>query len=133
VVLGSPAAHGNEKPWLRVARHRPSRVVVTDPGAPGARGTTLSWRRLESFRGGALLEVRPTTGFLHQIRATLAHLGHPVAGDEAYRGAVADPTGASRPLLHAERLLLDEVDAHSPDPPDFDEALARLREAQPGG
>ncbi len=126
IVLGSPGREGALEPWLRVARHRPSRVVVADPDASGARPTSMRWRRLESFADGALLEIRPTTGFLHQIRATLAHLGHPVAGDAAYRGAAADPTGASRPLLHAARLDLDEVSAESPDPPDFEEALVRL-------
>jgi 23S rRNA pseudouridine1911/1915/1917 synthase len=131
IVLGSPQLEGGEEPWLRVARHRPSRVVVAAPGAPGARPTSLRWRRLESFPGGALLEVRPTTGFLHQIRATLADLGHPVAGDEAYRGAAVDPTGASRPLLHAARLDLDEVSAESPDPPDFEEALVKLARTGP--
>lgn len=127
IVLGSPGLEGSEEPWLRVARHRPSRVVVADPDAPDARPTSIHWRRLESFPGAALLEIRPTTGFLHQIRATLAHLGHPVAGDEAYRGPAEDPTGASRPLLHAARLDLDEVSAESPDALDFEEALARLR------
>jgi 23S rRNA-/tRNA-specific pseudouridylate synthase len=138
IVLGSPGLEGDEEPWLRVARHRPSRVVAAAPGAPGARLTSMHWRRIESFEGGALLEIRPTTGFLHQIRVTLAHRGHPVAGDEAYRGDVADPTAASRPLLHAARLELDEVRAESADAPDFAEALSSLRgasarEPAPGG
>lgn len=132
IVLGSPGPEGDEEPWLRVARHRPSRVVVAARSAPGARPTSMRWRRLESFRDGALLEIRPTTGFLHQIRTTLAHRGHPVAGDETYRGDLADPTAVSRPLLHAARLELDEVSAESPDPPDFAEALASLRRLAAG-
>ena len=52
-----------------------------------------------------LLEVTIRTGVTHQVRAHLAHLGHPVAGDELYGGS---PTGlaAGRHALHASRLAL---------------------------
>lgn len=132
VVLGSPGAGGCEAPWIRVARHHPARVVVVAPGSARARPTAMTWRRLERLGGAALLEVRPSTGFLHQIRATLAHRGHPVAGDATY-GASGDPSGAGRPLLHAARLVIDEVRAESPDPPDFAAAIARLRKSRSRG
>jgi 23S rRNA-/tRNA-specific pseudouridylate synthase len=86
----------------------------------------LSWRRLETLGPAALVEVSLETGFLHQIRATFAHRGHPVAGDRRY-GPAADPTGAPRQMLHAAALELDEVRVESPDPPDFAALLARLR------
>ncbi|MEN8183051.1 MAG: RluA family pseudouridine synthase [Myxococcota bacterium] len=129
LVVGDPPSEGAEEVWLRVARHRPARVEVAEAGAPGARRTWMRWRRLEVFRGAALLEIWPATGFLHQIRATLASRGCPVAGDEAYRGDLQDLTGAKRPLLHAARLELDEVRAASDDPPDFAARVSRLREA----
>jgi 23S rRNA pseudouridine955/2504/2580 synthase len=47
----------------------------------------------------SLLEVRLLTGRTHQIRVHLAHVGHPVVGDEKYGGGAA-----KRLLLHAAKL-----------------------------
>jgi 23S rRNA pseudouridine1911/1915/1917 synthase len=126
LVLGRPAAGGREELALRVSRHRPARVTVAAPGDPHARVTRLAWRRLEVLGPAALLEVSLETGFLHQIRASFAHRGHPVAGDRRY-GPAQDPTGAPRQMLHAARLELDEIRVASPDPPDFAACLERLR------
>jgi 23S rRNA pseudouridine1911/1915/1917 synthase len=67
----------------------------------------------------SLVSAKPRTGRLHQIRAHLAHAGHPVVGDklyvgegEAYMKAVRrelaredlDALGADRQLLHAWRI-----------------------------
>jgi 23S rRNA pseudouridine1911/1915/1917 synthase len=111
---------------LALARHRPARVRVAAPGERGARAARLAWRPLERFAAATLVEVRPRTGFLHQIRVAMAHLGHPVLGDRAY----ADPSSAGaapRHMLHASELAFEEVRAASPDPPDFRELLAALR------
>jgi 23S rRNA pseudouridine1911/1915/1917 synthase len=104
---------------LAVKQHRPARVGAVDPRGPEAgrsRRTELRWRSLEVFADATLVEVRPRTGFLHQIRATLAHLGHPIVGDVAY-GAPAG--AASRHLLHAARVEVADVAAASPDAADF--------------
>ena len=84
-------------------------------------------RILERLRGATLVGVRPETGFLHQIRATLAHLGHPIIGDSRYGGSSLG-TGARRHLLHAAAVRLDEVRVESPHPEDFRAALAYLRD-----
>jgi 23S rRNA pseudouridine1911/1915/1917 synthase len=56
-----------------------------------------------------LVSCRLETGRTHQIRIHLAELGHPVCGDEVYRGKygmppVADKSGAPRLALHATEL-----------------------------
>jgi 23S rRNA pseudouridine1911/1915/1917 synthase len=126
IVLGQPPAEGREELALRVSRHRPARVAVAEPGDPRARITRLAWRRLEVLGPAALVEVSLETGFLHQIRASFAHRGHPVAGDRRY-GPAEDPTRAPRQMLHAARIELDEIHVASPDPPDFAACLERLR------
>ena len=120
---------------LAVARHRPARVRVVDAGTRRSRRgyrVRQSLRVIERFGEASLIEVRIETGFLHQIRVTLAHLGHAVVGDALYGDSQALALGAERQLLHAARLRFEEVCADSPDPSDFRELLQRLRGACPG-
>jgi 23S rRNA-/tRNA-specific pseudouridylate synthase len=51
--------------------------------------------------GEGLVEAEIRTGRTHQIRVHLASIGHPVAGDRRYGGAILD---ASRLMLHAWKL-----------------------------
>jgi 23S rRNA pseudouridine1911/1915/1917 synthase len=118
IVLGELAGEGSLELDLVVARHRPARVRVARPGEQRqARRVQLSWCVIEKLAGASLVEVQPRTGFLHQIRACLAHLGHPVAGDRTY--AAQDPTGAPRQMLHATEVRWKTIQAASPDPADF--------------
>lgn len=89
--------------------------------ADGQRAVT-EWRLLGRGEGIAALELRPRTGRTHQLRAHLAHLGHPILGDARYGG------GAGALHLLARRLVLP-LDppraATAPIPPHMQEALAR--------
>lgn len=58
-------------------------VVPVDEGGQPA---VTHWRVLERTDGRTRLEVTLGTGRTHQVRAHLAALGHPVLGDELYRG-----------------------------------------------
>lgn len=63
----------------------------------------------------SLLDVRPETGLRHQIRASLAHLGHAVVGDTLY----GSTTPLARHLLHARLIRIDNFSGSSPVPDDF--------------
>jgi 23S rRNA pseudouridine1911/1915/1917 synthase len=86
-----------------------------------------------AFERHTLLEVRIPTGAMHQIRAHLAFLGHPVAGDVDYGGAAAALPGLERHFLHAWKLGFERpeggrVEVQSPLPPELAGALTRLGE-----
>lgn len=62
---------------LRMRKQRGVRQVsVADDGVD-----TRTWVRRV---GATEVEVRPVTGFTHQIRVVLHHLGMPIAGDDTY-------------------------------------------------
>lgn len=115
---------------LAVARHRPAKVRVVDGSwSRASRAYTVRQRvrALEPLEGATLLEVQIETGFLHQIRVTLAHAGHPVVGDALYGDDRALSFGAPRQMLHAARIRFEEIEADSPDPEDFTAMLESLR------
>ncbi len=101
------------------------KMHVRPDGAP----SRTMYRVVERLPAHTLLEVEPLTGRQHQIRAHLAHLGHPIVGDKIYG---PDETlflknlageldlddvrrlGMPRHALHAHRLVLDHPWWHMP-------------------
>lgn len=116
-------------------RSRTGRMVaVTDPARwerTGAREahTRVSVDRV--FSGYTLVRCVITTGVMHQIRVHLAHVGHPVAGDDRY-GNPDDPPGIPRLFLHATVLAFDHPVSgerlvfHSPLPAELEAVLKTL-------
>ncbi len=95
---------------LRADGDRRHRTVI-DPLQGKAATTHL--HVIERFTDWTWLEARPETGRTHQIRAHLAALGLPLAGDTLYGGKgnwfPSGPSGEpliSRTCLHAQRLAL---------------------------
>lgn len=127
LVAGSPDDEGRLDLRLLVAQHRPALVKVA--ARHGGRATRMRYRVVEHFARTSLVEVALETGFLHQIRVGFAHLGHPVLGDATYGGDVSN--AAPRQMLHCARLVYDAgsdvVTADSPDPADFEAAVAAQR------
>jgi tRNA pseudouridine32 synthase/23S rRNA pseudouridine746 synthase len=62
-------------------------------------------------QGAALLELRPQTGRMHQLRVHLAHIGRPILGDVRYGGALtANGAAVPRLMLHARTLEFPHPD-----------------------
>ncbi len=80
----------------------------------------------------SLLSCRPLTGRTHQIRVHLAHIKHPIVGDETYGGRRRPPAPCPRQFLHAHRLRFrlpatgEEVEVTAPLPADLQRVLDYL-------
>ena len=87
----------------------------------GGREAVTEYEVLGAAGGYTLLSLRPKTGRTHQLRAHLAHLGHPIAGDTLYAGdrrASWAGRGLRWPCLHGWRLTAPDlgIDAVAPLP-----------------
>ncbi len=80
-----------------------NRVVVSDAPMPGGREIVTRYRVLAEKNGLSLLEVELVTGRTHQIRAHLAHIGHPLLGDGKY-GTLGKHPALRRQALCSCRL-----------------------------
>lgn len=87
-----------EKPITRDPRHRARMTARLALGRP----SLTSWEALERFAHFTFLTVDLGTGRTHQIRAHMASISHPVAGDHLYG---AKPSEWNRYFLHAHRLV----------------------------
>jgi len=59
------------------------------------------YKTLKTVNGFSLLEIKPITGRMHQIRVHLKEAGFPIVGDRKYGNV---PYNSDRPLLHCARI-----------------------------
>ena len=116
-----------DAPVGRSTRDR-TRMAVAAAG----RDARTNYSVVERFNDATLVECKLETGRTHQIRVHLAAIGHPVVGDNRYRGARLH--GIRRPFLHAHRLGFDHPDGaarqyESALPPELDAVMKAARAA----
>lgn len=117
------------EPILRAGEVEESAIWVRQrvhaDGVPCETGFRVLGRETRDFGPVTLVEARPRTGRMHQIRVHLAHLGHPVVGDKIYNEGgsgyldfietgwtmeLAQRLHFPRQLLHSKTLEVAGVD-----------------------
>lgn len=102
---------------------RRTRMAILPIGRGGREALTI-YRVRQRFERFTLLDVEIKTGRTHQIRVHLAHIKHPVVGDETYGGGrdktISDTTlrarvsALKRQFLHAARLKFHHPQTGAP-------------------
>ncbi|KHT27129.1 23S rRNA pseudouridine(1911/1915/1917) synthase RluD [Pectobacterium carotovorum] len=99
VAIGSMTAGGMvEQPIARHATKR-THMAVHPMGKPAV----THYRIMEHFRAHTRLRLRLETGRTHQIRVHMAHINHPLVGDQLYGGRPRPPKGASEDFIETLR------------------------------
>jgi 23S rRNA pseudouridine1911/1915/1917 synthase len=123
-----------------IAREKHNRTKMSIR-AHGRNALSL-WKVKQRFEKFTLLAVEIKTGRTHQIRVHLAHINHPVVGDETYNAGrdktVRDPqirqaiANLNRFFLHAEKLSFthpatnEKMNFRAELPPELSEFLELL-------
>ena len=100
-------------------------IILHQVSLDGKRAITY-YRTLKTYPDYSLVELNLATGRTHQIRVHMAHLGHPLLGDDLYGGRRDLIT---RHALHAYRLQFthpfthEEITVESPLPADMQKLL----------
>jgi len=100
-----PSAHSwDSRAWRQErSRHTRTRIEVVRRAYYALRGPLAG-------RPVSLLRLVPSTGRRHQLRVTLAHLGHPIVGDVAYAGDLS----TYRLMLHASAITFHLPQGNAP-------------------
>jgi len=134
VAPGAPSPRDGriEAPLRRAAIGREVHMETCAADHPDAESAVTGYRTLAAGGEAALMELRPHTGRMHQLRVHMASLGRPIAGDSRYGGAlVLGGAAVPRLMLHARSLTFPHPEGgertiEAPVPVDMAAVLRRL-------
>lgn len=84
VVLGSMEKKSGTLTHYLFKDAKQNRVFLSEEAKKGAKTAVMSYRVKAEKNGLSLVECDLLTGRTHQIRSQLAHIGHPILGDDKY-------------------------------------------------
>ena len=100
-----------DAPLRREEVGREAYMRICAPEHPDAETAMTRYRVLTQGEGASLVELKPQTGRMHQLRVHLAHLGRPILGDARYGGALTlGGRPVTRLMLHAAALQFPHPD-----------------------
>ena len=114
-----------DAPIARNPKDRKKMAIVT-----GGREAITHFTVLEQFKGYSYVQFKLETGRTHQIRVHMAHIGHPLLGDDVYGKPVKGLEGQT---LHAQTLGFIQpttglyVEVNAPLPEYFENLLIKYR------
>jgi len=134
VAPGAPSPRDGriETPLRRVAQGREVHMETCAADHPDAETASTGYRTLASGAESALVELRPHTGRMHQLRVHLASIGRPIVGDGRYGGALMlGGAAVPRLMLHAAAIEFPHPEGgvrtiEAPLPEDFAALAGRL-------
>lgn len=80
------------------------RAEISDVAKENYKNCSLQFEVITLKEKNSLIKIKLLTGRYHQIRAQLAHIGHPIVGDLFY--GASSSIGEAQIKLHAYRLVL---------------------------
>ncbi|MBN8647170.1 MAG: RluA family pseudouridine synthase [Caulobacterales bacterium] len=100
-------------------------ALIAKPNDKDAQNAITHYESVKTNGNATLLKLSPITGRMHQLRAHLSHIGHPILGDNKYGGLLfANNKSIKRLMLHALTLQIklpegSEIEHKTTLPEDF--------------
>lgn len=85
-------------------------ALIANENDKDAQNALTIYKTIKTKNGFSLVELNPKTGRMHQLRAHLSHIGHPIIGDNKYGGSLmANGKLIERVMLHAQELNINTL------------------------